>query len=137
MLFTETRFTSKRWYDRRCCHLWKKEQLSKEKMVYLLSTNKWMKNLDIMKMLKEKGNRKETKPDDGERCNQLVYTCISWLKRLIKRRKRSKSSSYTIIDRKIKVVGLPDPRWICIEDLFIELKKEYSLKRVDNNISLP
>lgn len=97
--------------------------------IYLFSTNKWIKNLDIMKMLKEKGNRKETKPDDGERCNQLVYTCISWLKRLRKRRKISKSSSYTIIDRKIKVVGLPDPPWICIEDLFIELKKEYSMKR--------
>lgn len=35
----------------------------------------------------------------------------------------------TIIDGKIKVVGIPDFPWICGEDLYKKLRKEYPLKR--------
>jgi hypothetical protein len=34
----------------------------------------------------------------------------------------------TIIDGKIKVVGIPDFPWICSEDLYGKLKKDYPLK---------
>ncbi len=34
----------------------------------------------------------------------------------------------TIIDGKIKVVGIPDFPWICGDDLFKKLKREYPLK---------
>jgi hypothetical protein len=35
----------------------------------------------------------------------------------------------TIIDGSIKVVGIPDFPWICGEDLYLKLKREYPLKR--------
>jgi len=35
----------------------------------------------------------------------------------------------TIIDGKIKVVGIPDFPWICGEDFYKKMKKEYPLKR--------
>jgi hypothetical protein len=34
----------------------------------------------------------------------------------------------TIIDGSIKVVGIPDFPWICGDDLYLKLKREYSLK---------
>jgi hypothetical protein len=34
----------------------------------------------------------------------------------------------TIIDGKIKVVGIPDFPWICGEDLYTTLKRDYSIK---------
>ena len=34
----------------------------------------------------------------------------------------------TIIDGKIKVVGIPDFPWICGDDLFKKLKREHPLK---------
>lgn len=34
-----------------------------------------------------------------------------------------------IIDGKIKVLGIPDFPWICGEDLYKKLRKEYPLKR--------
>ena len=34
----------------------------------------------------------------------------------------------TIIDGKIKVVGIPDFPWICGEGLYEKLEKEYQLK---------
>ncbi len=34
-----------------------------------------------------------------------------------------------IIDRKIKVVGIPDFPWICGEDLYKKLRREYPLKQ--------
>lgn len=78
MLFTETRFLPPNADMIEDAVIYgKKNNYQKRRwFIYLFSTNKLIKNLDIM-MLKEKGNRKETKPDDGERCNQLVYTCIS------------------------------------------------------------
>jgi hypothetical protein len=35
----------------------------------------------------------------------------------------------TIIDGSIKVVGIPDFPWICGEDLHLNLRREYTLKR--------
>ena len=40
-----------------------------------------------------------------------------------------KSVPATIIDGQIKVIGIPDFHWICGEDLYKKLKKEYPLKR--------
>ena len=37
----------------------------------------------------------------------------------------------TIIDGNIKVVGIPDFPWICREDLYMKLKKDYS---IDNKL---
>jgi hypothetical protein len=37
----------------------------------------------------------------------------------------------TIIDGEIKVVGIPDFPWICSEDLYKSLKKDYPLKSID------
>lgn len=36
----------------------------------------------------------------------------------------------TVIDGKIKVVGIPDFPWICGEDLYKKLREEYSMKKV-------
>ena len=36
----------------------------------------------------------------------------------------------TVIDGKIKVVGIPDFPWICGEDLYKKLREEYSIKKV-------
>lgn len=35
----------------------------------------------------------------------------------------------TIIDGKIKVVGIPDFPWVCGDDLYTKLKKDYRLKQ--------
>ncbi len=35
----------------------------------------------------------------------------------------------TVVDGKIKVVGIPDFPWICGEDLYKQLKNMYPLKR--------
>jgi hypothetical protein len=34
----------------------------------------------------------------------------------------------TVIDGEIKVVGIPDFPWICGEDLYMKLKKDYPIK---------
>ena len=34
----------------------------------------------------------------------------------------------TVIDGKIKVVGIPDFPWICGEDLYTTLKRDHSIK---------
>jgi hypothetical protein len=34
----------------------------------------------------------------------------------------------TVIDVNIKVVGIPDFPWICGEDLYTKLKRDYSIK---------
>jgi hypothetical protein len=35
----------------------------------------------------------------------------------------------TIIDDNIKVVGIPDFPWICGEDLYLKLKREYPFRK--------
>ena len=49
----------------------------------------------------------------------------------IKRKRRDyeiTSAPTTIIDGNIKVVGIPDFPWICGEDLYTTLKRDYSIK---------
>ena len=66
-----------------------------------------------------------------EGCNQIVYD-INNMTEEIKIKMRDygiNAVPTTIIDGKIKVVGIPDFPWICGEDLYKKLEKEYALKR--------
>jgi Thioredoxin domain len=65
-----------------------------------------------------------------EGCNQTVYD-INNITDEIKSKMRDygiKSVPTTIIDSKIKIVGIPDFPWICSEDLYKRLEKDYPLK---------
>ncbi len=65
-----------------------------------------------------------------EGCNQIVYD-INNMTDEIKTKMRGyeiKAVPTTIIDGKIKVVGIPDFPWICGEGLYEKLEKEYQLK---------
>jgi protein-disulfide isomerase len=65
-----------------------------------------------------------------EGCNQTVYD-INNITDEIKSKMRDygiKSVPTTIIDSKIKIVGIPDFPWICSEDLYKRLEKDYLLK---------
>jgi hypothetical protein len=65
-----------------------------------------------------------------EGCNQTVYD-INNITDEIKFKMRDygiKSVPTTIIDSKIKIVGIPDFPWICSEDLYKRLEKDYPLK---------
>ncbi|MGH9985570.1 MAG: thioredoxin family protein [Nitrososphaeraceae archaeon] len=65
-----------------------------------------------------------------EGCNQTVYY-INNITDEIKFKMRDygiKSVPTTIIDSKIKIVGIPDFLWICSEDLYKRLEKDYPLK---------
>lgn len=66
-----------------------------------------------------------------EECNQIVYDINNITDELkLKLRDYSvKSVPTTIIDSKIKIVGIPDFPWICSEDLYEKLIKEYPLQR--------
>jgi hypothetical protein len=39
----------------------------------------------------------------------------------------------TVIDSGIKVVGIPDFPWMCGEDLYLKLKREYPLNKKLNH----
>jgi hypothetical protein len=43
----------------------------------------------------------------------------------------------TIIDGKIKVVGIPDFPWVCGDDLYKKLRKDYPLEGKYEKHSLP
>jgi hypothetical protein len=63
-------------------------------------------------------------------CNQTIYD-INNITDEIKFKMRDygiKSVPTTIIDSKIKIVGIPDFPWICSEDLYKRLEKDYPLK---------
>jgi protein-disulfide isomerase len=65
-----------------------------------------------------------------EGCNQTVYD-INNITDEIKSKMRDygiKSVPTTIIDSKIKIVGIPDFPWICSEDLYKRLEKDYPLE---------
>jgi hypothetical protein len=64
-----------------------------------------------------------------EGCNQIVYDINNITDELeLKLRDYSvKSVPTTIIDSKIKIVGIPDFPCICNEDLYEKLIKEYPL----------
>lgn len=64
-------------------------------------------------------------------CTQLIYDV-----NIINDKTKTKMQQYdissvptTIIDSKIKVVGIPDFPWICDDDLYKKLEKEYPLKK--------
>jgi Thioredoxin domain len=65
-----------------------------------------------------------------EGCDQIVYD-VNNMTEEIKVKMRDygvKAVPTTIIDGKIKVVGIPDFPWICWEDLYTTLKRDYSIK---------
>ena len=64
-------------------------------------------------------------------CNQTVYD-VNNMTDVVKRKMRDygiTSVPTTIIDGSIKVVGIPDFPWICGENLYLKLKREYPLSR--------
>ncbi|TLX85917.1 MAG: thioredoxin family protein [Thaumarchaeota archaeon] len=66
-----------------------------------------------------------------EGCKQLVYD-INNMTDDVKRKMKVyevKSVPTTIIDGKIKVVGIPDFPWICGDELYQTLSKEYPLHK--------
>jgi hypothetical protein len=62
-----------------------------------------------------------------EGCNQIVYD-INNMTEVKMRDYGIKAVPTTIIDGNIKVVGIPDFPWICGEDLYTKLKRDYSIK---------
>ena len=67
-----------------------------------------------------------------EGCNQIVYD-VSRMNDDIKRKMKYygvTSVPTTIIDSCIKVVGIPDFPWICGDDLYLKLKREYPLTQL-------
>jgi glutaredoxin 3 len=66
-----------------------------------------------------------------EGCNQIVYDINNNMTEEIKVKMRDygvKAVPTTIIDGNIKVVGIPDFPWICGEDLYTMLKRDYSIR---------
>ncbi|MGI0083290.1 MAG: thioredoxin family protein [Nitrosopumilaceae archaeon] len=66
-----------------------------------------------------------------EGCNQIVYDVNNMTEAI-----KVKVKNYgviavptTIIDGKIKIVGIPSFPWICGEDLYKKLEKEYPLRK--------
>lgn len=66
-----------------------------------------------------------------EGCKQIVYDVNNMTEEIKVKMKDYgvKAVPTTIIDEKIKVVGIPDFPWICEDDLYKKLKNEYPLKR--------
>jgi hypothetical protein len=64
-------------------------------------------------------------------CNQKVYDVNNMTDEIKVKMKEYgiKAVPTTIIDGKIKVVGITDFPWICGDDLYKKLKREYPLKR--------
>ena len=65
--------------------------------------------------------------------NQIVYD-LNNMNEDVKRKMKEygvTSVPTTIIDGSIKVVGIPDFRWICGEDLYLKLKRKYLLDKKD------
>jgi len=65
-----------------------------------------------------------------EGCNQIIYNVNEMTHDLKLKMKEYgiKAVPTTIIDGKIKVVGIPDFPWVCGDDLYTKLKKDYPLK---------
>lgn len=64
-----------------------------------------------------------------EGCNQTVYDVNNMTDDIKVKMKEYgiKAVPTTIIDGEIKVVGIPDFPWICRDDLYKKLKREYPL----------
>jgi hypothetical protein len=66
-----------------------------------------------------------------EGCNQTVYD-VNKMTEVVKVKMKKyavTSVPTTIIDGTIKVVGIPDFSWICGEDLYLKLKREYPFRK--------
>lgn len=66
-----------------------------------------------------------------EGCKQLVYD-VNKMSDDIKRKMKDygvKAVPTIIIDNKIRVVGIPDFPWICGDELYQKLSKEYPLDK--------
>jgi hypothetical protein len=73
-------------------------------------------------------------------CNQTVYDVNNMTDDEVKRKMKEygiTSVPTTIIDGSIKVVGIPDFPWICSDDLYKKLKRQYLLKKDNFSNSLP
>jgi hypothetical protein len=64
-----------------------------------------------------------------EGCQQIVYNVNAMTEEVKVKMKNYgvKAIPTTIIDGEIKVVGIPDFPWICREDLYKKLKRDYTL----------
>ena len=63
-----------------------------------------------------------------EGCSQTVYDVNNMTDEIkVKMKEYGVKAVPTIIDGKIKVVGIPDFPWICGDDLYKKLKREYPL----------
>ena len=71
-----------------------------------------------------------------EGCNQIVYDVNNMTEEIKVKMKDYgvKAVPTTIIDGKIKIIGIPDFPWICGEDLYKKLVREHSFK--SNNTSI-
>jgi glutaredoxin len=66
-----------------------------------------------------------------EGCNQVVYD-VNKMTEEIKQKMKTygvNSVPTTVIDGEVKVVGIPDFPWICSDDMYTKLKKDYQLRR--------
>jgi hypothetical protein len=65
-----------------------------------------------------------------EGCRDVVYDVNNMTKELETKMKDYgvKAVPTTVIDGKIKVVGVPDFPWVCGDDLYNRLKEQYSFK---------
>jgi hypothetical protein len=61
-------------------------------------------------------------------CTQIIYDVNNVTEDVKRKMKRFGVNAVptTIIDGKIKVVGIPDFPWICSDDLYDRLKRDYS-----------
>jgi tRNA U54 and U55 pseudouridine synthase Pus10 len=66
-------------------------------------------------------------------CSQTIYDVNKMTEQIKVKMKEYSVTSVptTVIDGKIKVVGMPDFPWICGEDLYLKLKKEYPFRRIE------
>ena len=64
-------------------------------------------------------------------CNQIIYDVNNMTEEIKLKMKYYdvKAVPTTIIDGNIKVVGIPDFPWICGDDLYKKLKKEFPLTK--------
>jgi hypothetical protein len=68
-------------------------------------------------------------------CNQTVYN-VNEMTDEVKRKMKDygiTSVPTTIIDGNIKVVGIPDFPWICGDELYQKLKREYPIGKKTNH----
>jgi hypothetical protein len=65
-----------------------------------------------------------------EGCNRIVHDVNNMTEEIKVNMKNYGVTAVptTIIDRKIKVVGIPEFPWICGEDLYTKLRSEYRLE---------